>query len=146
MAADEGRSGSDLERVESRLGSLSTRSDAADAKQAGLEDALVSLRESGQSSAAELAKATQRLDGLEVAFRAEVGKVSNDLLSFEQTMKADWGNDTQKLASMGDRVQAMEASVKEKLAEFEIQVTELREELKDALRSVLRGVAPTPLE
>ena len=70
--------------------------------------------------------------------------ISKELRSVEQTMKTDLGNDAQRLATLGQRVEAIGAAVEDRMGKVEGQAAEVREELKDALRSVLRSSVPEP--
>ena len=147
ISASDARGRADLEKVDQRVGSLSDGLGGAGQKLAGLEAALSALNGKVDGVMADLssslARATERLDAVEAKHRAQMEELSHDLRSVEKTMKADLGNDADRLNSLGKKVDEIDASVKARTEKVQSELTDLRGELRDALRSVLRASVGT---
>ena len=147
LSAAEAKSGSDLERIGQRVDALFNSSETAGQRLAGLEGGVGALNGRADSTSAELASSTRkakvRLVGLVEILKTQVDAITRDLRSVEKTMKADLGNDAERLDSLGKRIETIDAGVKERVEKVQSELVDLRAELRDALRSVLRASVKT---
>ena len=141
----EERHRSEVGRVEQKLDAAASMAKGSMERVAALEGRLSSLEgrvdSMGREVASLVSQADQKVEALGGALRSEAQAISEEARRSEEALRSQIGTQAGKIASFEERLGLLDAGVGGTVKKMEEQITEVRAELKDALRFVLRTSA-----